>query len=217
MLDAEITPREILDLTNAAMLRGLFERLGYPAALEIKQAPENLGITDATLTRAIRRVEKLALRKGSGPGDNVEVWLFEVTRVTSQVIRQIASAFRRRFGYFLLAFTADYASLNVALLEAVLPDASSKREVTLHPWVITLDRAKVERVPLRILRRVSFTEESGVAQYHRGGRGRAHLVGESANGRPRSVRPQAPLQGRRPRRRGAWEDVARRGAHRARA
>jgi hypothetical protein len=167
MLDAEITARDILDLTNADKLRALCERLGYPAAPKIAQTPGNLNITDPTLVRAIQRVEKLALRKGSNEGEDVEVWLFELARTGSQLMRQIASAFRLLPGHFLLVFTVDYESFDLALLEIVLPLAESNRQRTVRPWIVTLDRRKVSRVALRVLRRVTFTEEDGSAQHEK--------------------------------------------------
>lgn len=115
--------------------------------------------------RAIRRIEKLARRDDELAA--VEVWLFELVRASSLLIRQVAAAFRGRPGHFVLVFTTDFASLDVALLESVLPDPSSKRQVTMRPWVITLQRTAVGRVPLRILRRVTFTEETGDAQHEK--------------------------------------------------
>ncbi len=167
MLDVEISSRDVLDLTGAEALRGLFARLGYGAAPVIAQTAQNLGITDPSLVRSIRRVEKLSLRKGSSEGDDVEVWLFEMARTGSQAIRQIASAFRRRMGHYLLVFTVDYQSLDLALLETVLSLAGSNRQSTVRPWIISLDRSKPSRVALRVLRRLTFTEDDGAAQHEK--------------------------------------------------
>lgn len=159
MLDAAISAQDVLDLNNAEQLARLFVSLGYSVEGRIQQTPRNLGITDDTLERSIRRVEQLAAR------DGVEVWLFELARTGVQVTRQITHAFRLRAGNFLLVLTQDYESLDLVLVETRPAPSGTNRQPTARPWVITIERRKVSRVALRVLCRVTFTEEDGYDQH----------------------------------------------------
>lgn len=55
VLDAEVSDRDILDLTNPAAIAAFFGRLGYDVSQRHEQVPENLGLGDAS---TIRRVER---------------------------------------------------------------------------------------------------------------------------------------------------------------
>lgn len=158
VLDAEVTDRDILDLTDPAAIAAFFGRLGYDVSLRHEQAPENLGLGDAS---AIRRVERIAVR------DDFQVWLFELKRSTVQLIRQLAGAFRNRSGKHLLVLTVGYAEFDLVLVELVLPPEGTQKQVRAHPWVLSFERTKPTPVVRRVLRRVSFTEADEYAQYEK--------------------------------------------------
>ena len=91
--------------------------------------------------------------------------VFELARTGMLIIRQITNAFRKRAGHFLLVFTVKYESIDLALVEVRATPAGSNRQPSARPWLITIERRTVSRLALRVLRRVTFTEEDGYDQH----------------------------------------------------
>lgn len=163
-------PRDLLDLSGVDPLTAFFNRLGYtPDRLE--QIPENLGITAESTRRPIRRVERIA-RHGDPLLPQLEVYLFELTKVTLTHTRALVRAFRDRVGFFLLVLTSDWERLDFVYVERQVPEAETgastslrgPERVRLRPRILTIDRRNPHRVGLRVLRRLRWTEGDSLAQ-----------------------------------------------------
>ena len=163
--DADLSEREVQELSSADALAAFFARLGYDTNARTVQTPGNLGIgTEGTL-RPIKRIELIADREGL-----FQVYLFELSSVTVSHTRALARAFRNRAGNFLLVLTSDYERLDFVLLERYLPPAApggsiGERQVGIRPRTLTVDRRNAKRRELRVLKRLTWTEPDGFAQH----------------------------------------------------
>lgn len=60
MIDRQLSSADVQALNSADGLAAFFAILGYDTDARLSQSPANLGITNETLTRQIRRMELLA-------------------------------------------------------------------------------------------------------------------------------------------------------------
>ncbi len=160
---------DLFDLTDAGALTAFFERLGYTAD-RLEQLPENLGITAEASRRPIRRVERL-VRHGDTFLPQIEVYLFELSKLTLTHTRALAKAFRDRVGFFLLVLTSDWQRLDFVYVERQVPDFETPSKslrgperVRVRPRILTIDRRNPHRVGLRVLRRLRWSSEDTLAQ-----------------------------------------------------
>lgn len=165
MLDIELTAQNILELSSSDALTAMFARMGYNTNARITQTPANLGITAEGTIKPIRSVELLADQEGL-----FQVYLFELTTVTITHTRALARAFRNRAGNYLLILTSDYERIDFVFLEKYLPHKAnlatpSQKQVGIRPRVLTVNRHDPSRVDLRVLRRLTNTEQDPFAQY----------------------------------------------------
>ncbi|HEX9736184.1 MAG TPA: hypothetical protein VGG06_29840, partial [Thermoanaerobaculia bacterium] len=164
------TPHDLLDLSGVDALTAFFDRLGY-APDRLEQIPENLGITAESTRRPIRRIERIA-RHGDPLLPQIEVYLFELSKVTLTHTRALVKAFRDRVGFFLLVLTSDWERLDFVYVERQVPEAGSgsptsprgPERVRLRPRILTVHRRNPHRVGLRVLRRLRWTEADSLAQ-----------------------------------------------------
>ena len=151
--------------SSADAFTGFFARLGYDTNARTFQTPGNLGISADSTLRPIKRIELIADREAL-----FQVYLFELKSVTVAHTRALARALRNRAGNFLLVLTSDYEKLDFVLLERYLPPAApggtiGERHVGVRPRTLTVERRKPERRALRVLKRLTWTESDGFAQY----------------------------------------------------
>jgi hypothetical protein len=163
--DVDLAERDIQALASVDELAAFFARLGYDTNARTVQTPGNLGIASESTLRPIKRIELIADREGL-----FQVYLFELTSVTVAHTRALARAFRNRVGNFLLVLTSDYERLDFVLLERYLPPAASgstigERQVGIRPRTLTVERRNPGRRALRVLKRLTWTETDGFAQY----------------------------------------------------
>jgi len=164
------TPHDLLDLSGVDALTAFFDRLGY-APDRLEQIPENLGITAESTRRPIRRIERIA-RHGDPLLPQIEVYLFELSKVTLTHTRALVKAFRDRVGFFLLVLTSDWERLDFVYVERQVPEAGrgsptsprGPERVRLRPRILTVHRRNPHRVGLRVLRRLRWTEADSLAQ-----------------------------------------------------
>jgi hypothetical protein len=165
-LDIELAASDVQALNGADAIAGFFARLGYHTEARTPQTPANLGMTADGTVRPIKRIELIADQEGL-----FQIYLFELTSVTVAHSRALARAFRNRAGNYLLVLTSDYEHLDFVLLERYLPSGSAngttlgQRQVGIRPHVLTIDRRKPNRIELRVLRRLTWTEADAFAQY----------------------------------------------------
>ncbi|MBI3328278.1 MAG: hypothetical protein HYZ81_16435 [Nitrospinae bacterium] len=166
ILDIELGPHDIQALNGADAVAAFFARLGYSTDVRMPQTPENLGIAAESTTRPIQKIDLIADQESL-----FQVYLFELTSVTVGHTRALARAFRNRAGNYLLILTSDYERLDFVLLEKYLPVGSTdgsnigQKQVGVRPRVLTVERRKPDRVHLRVLRRLTWTESDPFAQY----------------------------------------------------
>ena len=164
MIDWQLSSADVQALNSADGLAAFFAILGYDTDARLSQSPANLGITNETLTRQIRRMELLADQDSL-----LQVYLVELSSVTVQASRGLAAAFRNRPPNCLLVLTADYERLDFVLLDRSAPKRQTagigQRQVVVRPRVLTVDRRNPTTVQLRVLRRLSYTESDALAEY----------------------------------------------------
>jgi hypothetical protein len=166
ILDVDLSRQDIQSLNDADALSSLLARMGYNTNARTIQTPANLGITAEGTVRPIKKIELLADHEGL-----FQAYVFEVVSVTVVLTRSLARAFRNRSGNYLLVLTSDYQQLDFVLLERFLPEATGKPAgpapplAGIRPRVLTVDRRNPGPVPLRVLRRFTWTEPDPFAQY----------------------------------------------------
>lgn len=164
--DIEITAGNILDLSSPDGVAAFFSRLGYDTDRRTKQIPEYLGITASSTLRDIRHIELIADEDGL-----LQVYLFELTSVNVTNTRAIAKAFRNRTGNYLLVLTSDYERLDFVLVERYAPQARTDSgrlgqvQAGVRPRALTIDRRHPSPVQIRVLKRLTYTEDDPFAQY----------------------------------------------------
>jgi hypothetical protein len=167
LLDRDIRREDIQSLSNADHVVALFATLGYNTDTRLTQTPANLGVTTESLSRQINRLERIADHEGL-----LQVYLAELSSVTVAATRGIASALRNRAGNYLLVLTHDYERIDFVLVEktAPVPEAGQtigQKQVSVRARPLTVERRNPDRVALRVLRRLSYTEPDPIAQYEK--------------------------------------------------
>jgi len=165
MIDREVTVAQVQGLNGADAVAAFFAGLGYNTDARLAQSAGNLGVTNETLQRQIRRLELLADHEGQ-----LQVYLTELSSLTLAAVRGLAAAFRNRPGNYLLVLTADYERLDFVLLKKMAPPREpgqpmAQRQVVVRPRILTIDRRNPSRVHLRVLRRLSYSESDPFAQH----------------------------------------------------
>lgn len=163
--DIDLSGRDLQELSSAEAVAAFFARLGYNTNPRTVQTPGNLGIATESTLRPIKRIELVADQEGL-----FQVYLFELSSVTVSHTRALARSFRNRAGNFLLVLTSDYLRLDFVLVERYLPPAApggtiGERQVGVRPRTLTIDRRGAGRRELRVLKRLTWTERDGFAQY----------------------------------------------------
>lgn len=164
MLDKDIRREDVQGLSNADQIAAFFSVLGYRTDARLQQTPANLGIAAESVTRHITKLERIADHEGM-----LQVYLFELSSVTVAATRAIASALRNRAGDYLLVLTHDYERIDFVLLEKSAPvpatgQTIAQKQVSVRPRPLTIERRNPNRVALRVLRRLSYTEPDPFAQ-----------------------------------------------------
>ena len=166
MLDKDLRPEHIQSISNADEVAGFFSYLGYNTSERITQSPANLGITNETLLKEIKKVELIANQENL-----LQVYLFELSSVTIANTQAFVRVFRNRVGNYLLVLTSDFNRIDFGLIERVLPDDKTEgigiKQALIRPRILTVDRLKPTRIDQRVLRRFSYTETDPIAQYEK--------------------------------------------------
>jgi hypothetical protein len=166
MLDKDLRPEHIQSISNASEVVGFFSYLGYNTSERITQFPSNLGITNETLLKEIKKIELIANQENL-----LQVYLFELSSVTIANTQALVRVFRNRVGNYLLVLTSDYNRIDFVLIERVLPDDKTEgivtKQASIRPRILTVDRLKPTRIDQRVLRRFSYTEADPIAQYEK--------------------------------------------------
>ncbi len=153
-------------LSNADAIAAFFGRLRYNTNARTVQTPGNLGISNESTLRRIRRIELIADNEGF-----LQVYLFQLVSLTVADARALASTFRNRAGNFLLVLTANFDRIDFVLVEKHTPvdqeGGIAKPQVKLRPIPFSVDRHKPERIQLRVLGRFTWTEVDAFAQYEK--------------------------------------------------
>jgi hypothetical protein len=166
MLDKDLRPEHIQSISNATEVAGFFSYLGYNTSERITQSPANLGITNETLLKEIKKVELIANQENL-----LQVYLFELSSVTIANTQAFVRVFRNRVGNYLMVLTSDFNRIDFVLIERVLPDDKTEgigiKQASIRPRILTVDRLKPTRIDQRVLRRFSYTETDPIAQYEK--------------------------------------------------
>ena len=144
-----------------------FAALGYDTDSRQILSAAAMGITSKSLSQQIEHIERIAIHDdGAEP---LDLYLMELTSVTVVATQGISRALRNRSGNYLLVMTDDYERLDFVLLERSLPVSTSpgmtRRQVSIRPRVLTVNRRGPSQVQLRVLRRFTYSESDSDAQY----------------------------------------------------
>jgi hypothetical protein len=166
MLDKDLRPEHIQSISNASEVVSFFSYLGYNTSEHITQFSANLGITNESLIKDVKKIELIANHDGL-----LQVYLFELSSVTVANTQALARIFRNRVGNYLLVLTSDYDRIDFVLIERLLPSEKDEgigtKQASIRPRILTVDRLKPTRIDQRVLRRFSYTETDPIAQYEK--------------------------------------------------
>ncbi len=156
--DIDLLVPDIQGLASADALVAFFARLGWKTEGRITQQPGNLGITAESVRAPIKKIELIADSR-----DGLQVYLFELKSVTVAHTRVLARNFRNLSGNFLLVLTSDYQQIDFVVLHRV--EGEGEKQAGIRARGLTVERRAPEKVHLRVLRRFTWTEGDGFAQY----------------------------------------------------
>ena len=165
--DRNISASDVQALSTRDGVAAFFAALGYDTDSRQNLSTSAMGITSKTLSQQIEHIERIAMHDdGAEP---LDLYLLELSSVTVVATQGIARALRNRSGNYLLAITDDYERLDFVLLERSLPvvtsSAMTRRQVSVRPRVLTVNRRDPSQVQLRVLRRFTYSESDSDAQY----------------------------------------------------
>jgi hypothetical protein len=168
--DRDLHVADVQSLSSPDGIASFFLKLGYNVDDRIEQSPSALGITNESLNRQIKYIERIA-----NQDELLEVYLVELKSMRVADRQALARTFRNRGIDFLFVLTADYDSLDFVLLEQISPvtpsedgrPAMSRRQNIVRPRVLTVERQNPGPVALRVLRRFSYTEADPIAQFEK--------------------------------------------------
>ena len=160
--DADLKVADMAGLAGREEVGAFFARLGYPVGESKETFPDAEGMKES-LCEAIQHIALLA-RDDTGL---LDVYLIEFPSVTVARINDLAVHFKNR-GWALAVLTSDYERLDFVLFDISRKGARSISPRTI-PRRFTIDRLhpENERVILRVLRRLSWTEPDGLAQWEK--------------------------------------------------
>src|SRR6202043_1290531 len=103
--------------------------------------------------------------------DLLQVYLVELTGVTIKATRDLVRSFRDRAGNFLFVLTSDYQRIDFVLLDRLPADLPGSGITTatqpVRPRILGVERRNPSTVALRVLRRFTWTETDGFAQFEK--------------------------------------------------
>jgi hypothetical protein len=161
--DVDLQPGDVAGLTGREAVRALFARLGYAVDRGRETFPDAEGMGER-LAEAVRHVELIARDELQ----LLDVYLLELSSVTVARINDLAAHFRNRAGDYLAVLTTDYQRLDFVLFDRQIPvvTAGPTPAVRVISRRLSVDRLHQanNRVVLRVLRRLSWTQADALAQ-----------------------------------------------------
>ncbi len=160
--DIDLQPSNIADLTDREAVAAFFAALGYQVEKRRQTYPDAEGMKQS-LADAVRHIELIAQDELA----LLDVYLIELSSVTVARIQDLATHFKNR-GWVLAVLTSDYERLDFVLFEQQAKDSRRSLSLQVLPRRLTVtDRRKPHRrrVILRAMRRFSWTEIDGLAQW----------------------------------------------------
>jgi len=161
--DFDLTPAHIAGLTDRQAVRTLFAQLGYAVERGKETFADAEGMSEK-LAEAVKHIELVARDEH----ELLDVYLMELSSVTVARINDLAAHYRNRTGDYLAVLTTDYQRLDFVLFERQIPERSGgpTPAVRVIPRRLSVDRLHdaCNRVVLRVLRRLSWTQTDALAQ-----------------------------------------------------
>lgn len=169
MRNGEITTSDMQAASSLEGLRQLVARLGYDASDPIDQTGASLGIAERVQHQVIRAQRVAAQRLAPGGPSGLEIYAFEVTSLTADLRKAVASSFRDKPANVLLILTTrDYDPLDLVIVEKSLRESRvSGGAVAVSHRFLSIDRRNPSRVHLRVLERMRNTAADPYAQFDR--------------------------------------------------
>lgn len=165
--DVDLTDHDLAGLRNRDAVKTLFAKLGFKVERGRPTDPVAEGMNEK-LAEGIRHIEVVA----ADPDDFVAVYLIECPTVTVDRINKLATHFKNRAGDSVAVLTADYQRLDFVLFDRQLVrDGAPARMAQVVPRRLIYDQDERDEgrkvVIRRALRRFTWTEPDGVAQWEK--------------------------------------------------
>ncbi len=168
--DIDLSTKDLQGLGNADAIAALFTRLGYNTNERVKQTAEALRIAGELKDR-VQKIERI-----SSDENLLQVYLFELKTVTVANTKDLSRVFRDfAVPYVVLVLTTpDYDRVDFVIPQKDAPKdgkrkIGSSQTAQVRPRTLTIERRGADRealtVPLRVLRRFTYTEGDAFAQY----------------------------------------------------
>src|SRR4051812_45909917 len=150
-------------------LTKLVGKLGYDTSAPTEQTGAALGVAEKgqAMVRQARRI--VAQKAPAGPLPALEIYWFEVTSLTAELRRMLASAFRNKplLRYLLVLTERDFGQLDFVLVEKSLAEAATGAQVAVTHQLFSVDRRHPSRVHLRVINRLANIAPDPYAQSDR--------------------------------------------------
>ncbi len=150
-------------------LTKLFDKLGYDTSAPTEQTAAALGVAEKgqAMVRQARRI--VAQKAPAGPLPALEIYWFEVTSLTAELRRMLASAFRNKplLRYLLVLTERDFSQLDFVLVEKGIAEAATGAQVAVSHQLFSIDRRHPSRVHLRVINRLANVAPDPYAQSDR--------------------------------------------------
>ena len=161
-IDVDLTAQEIAGLTSTDALAAFVQRLGYDTGKRTALSPESIGLNDAD--KAFRTIELLS----EDPEGFLRVVCVQVRSLTVKARTDLVRSLSRFNQDHLIIMASDFQVLELVLIDKVKRRQQSPATVAAYkpvPRVYAIQRKAPNRLDLRILRRLTFTQRDGLEQF----------------------------------------------------
>jgi hypothetical protein len=160
--DVDLTAQEIAGLTSADALAAFFQRLGYDTSKRVALSPEAIGLNDAD--KSFRTIELLS----EDPEGFLRIVFAQVRSLTVKGRTDLVRSLSRFNQDHLIVMASDFQLLELVLIDKIKRRQQSPATVAAYkavPRVYAIQRKAPNRLDLRILRRLTYTQRDGLEQF----------------------------------------------------
>lgn len=161
-VDVDLTAQEMAKITSPDAVAALFQRLGYETRTRNVLSPESIGLADSD--KVFRNIELIS----EDEEGFLRIVLAQVRSLTVRARNDLVRSLSRFNQDHLIVMTKDFQVLELVLIDKVKRRQQSPTTVSAYkpiPRVYSFQRKALNRLDLRVLRRLTFTQRDGLEQF----------------------------------------------------